>query len=79
MQSLSRQRLCGWQALRLQEWKNIHQPAAQPLQDLRTAARLHPEIRNLPFMFPRFGITGRNSGSLEIFLVRKVTRHREQL
>ncbi len=74
MQSLSRQRLRGWQGVRLQEWKNLFHPAAQSLQDLRTSARLPAEVWYLPFVLPWAGSAGRNSRSLEVELVVPVTR-----
>jgi hypothetical protein len=49
---------------------------AQPLQDLRTPARLSAEVRRMPLMFPRPGAARRDTRGFEVVLVGIVVRHR---
>src|ERR1700746_3258833 len=44
---------------------------AQPLQDLRTSARLPAQVRHLPALLPRVGTAGRDSRSFEVVLVKQ--------
>jgi hypothetical protein len=43
--------------------------AAQPLQDLRTAARVPAQVRHVPLVLPRAGAAGRTARRVQVFVV----------
>jgi len=51
------------------EETQVFVPQAQPLQYLRTSARLPAQVRHLPAVLPRTGVEGRDSWGLQVVLV----------
>src|SRR5690625_3965720 len=58
------------------EESEVQRAAPEPVHALRPAAGLSAEVRNLPDLFPRNGVAGRDSGCEEGELVERHTMAR---